>query len=167
MKRAEEIIKALGLLPHPEGGYFKESYRSEGEIKEDSLSTDFKGKRNYSTSIYFLLKSGMFSAFHRIKQDEIWHFHEGSSIELHIISPTGEHQKHLIGMDLAKGERPQLIVPAKHWFAAKVIEPKSFALVGCTVSPGFDFNDFELPSRKDLLSLFPQHQQLIEEYTKS
>lgn len=167
MNRAEEIIETLGLIPHPEGGYFKETYRSDGEIKEDSLSPNFNGKRNYSTSIYFLLKSGMISAFHRIKQDEIWHFHEGSTIELHSISPNGNHMKYRIGMDLANGERPQLIVPAHHWFAAKVIAPKSFALVGCTVSPGFDFKDFELPARKDLLSRFPQHQQLIKEFTKS
>lgn len=165
MDKIKEIIKNLALKPHPEGGYFKETYRSKGEIKEDSLHADYKGKRNYSTCIYFLLTSDTFSAFHKIKQDEIWHFYDGSPIQLHTISETGKHTENTIGTDLNKGETPQLIVPGNHWFAAKVINKNDYALVGCTVSPGFDFTDFELPSRKELLSKFPQHKELITELT--
>lgn len=165
MDKIKEIIKELGLKPHPEGGYFKETYRSEGEIKGESLHADYKGKRNYSTCIYFLLTSDTFSAFHKIKQDEIWHFYDGSPIRLHTISEAGKHTEYIIGRDLSKDETPQLIVPGNHWFAAKVINKNDYALVGCTVSPGFDFTDFELPSRKELLSKFPQHKELITELT--
>ena len=166
MNRIDEIIKTLKLEPHPEGGYFKETYRSEGFIKEDSLDSAYKGPRNYSTCIYFLLTSGMFSAFHKIHQDEIWHFYEGSPIQLHTLSETGIHTEYLIGCDLSKGHFPQLIVPGNHWFAASVINKDDYALVGCTVSPGFDFNDFELADRKNLIAKFPKHEKLITEFTR-
>src|SRR5690554_4490747 len=95
----EELIKKLELQPHPEGGYFKETYRSSGEINNESLGIEYKGKRNYSTCIYFLMTTESFSAFHRINQDEIWHFYEGSPIRLHIISEEGNHTTHIIGRD--------------------------------------------------------------------
>ena len=163
--KIEEIIKELDLKPHPEGGYFRETYRSEGEIKESSLDSNFKGKRNYATCIYFLLTSGNFSAFHRIKQDEIWHFYSGSPIRLHTISETGLHSEFIIGNDLLKGEVPQLVVPSGYWFGAEVINKNDYTLVGCTVSPGFDFKDFEMPSRQELISLFPEHKLLITQLT--
>ena len=97
MKTVEQIIKTLNLLPHPEGGYYKETYRSTGSIKADSLPEAYGGERNYCTGIYFLLTSDTFSAFHKIKQDEMWHFYDGTTIELHVISESGEHSKHLIG----------------------------------------------------------------------
>lgn len=167
MQQAKEIIQKLGLAPHPEGGYFKETYRSKGTIKNDSLETVYKGIRNYSTCIYFLLTSNDISAFHRINQDEIWHFYNGSPISLHTISEEGKHSEHLIGRDFSKGEVPQLVVPGGHWFAAEIVEKDSYALVGCTVSPGFSFDDFELPERDELLSRFPQHRNLISKFTKS
>lgn len=159
----EKIIEKLGLQLHPEGGYFKETYRSEGEINPGS---SYNGTRNYSTCIYFLLTSGMFSAFHRIKQDEIWHFYEGSNIDLHIISETGQHSSKVIGRNFFKGESPQVVVPGGSWFAAEVTTPNSFALVGCTVAPGFDFSDFELAQRNELTSAFPQHRDLIARFTR-
>lgn len=165
MNRVQEIIKILDLQPHPEGGYFKETYRSKGEINTDLLDENYNGKRNYSTCIYFLLTSDNFSAFHKINQDEIWHFYEGSSIILHTLSEEGKHQKFLIGNSLNDHERPQLIVPGNHWFAAKIKDKNSYALVGCTVSPGFDFNDFVLPTRKELTSKFPSYKKLITEFT--
>lgn len=165
MTPLEELITKLELQPHPEGGYFKETYRSEGEINSDSLNPKYIGKRNYSTCIYFLMTSENFSAFHRINQDEIWHFYEGSPIRLHVISKNGDYTAHIIGRNFLKGEVPQLVVPGQHWFAAEVIENYSYSLVGCTVAPGFDFADFELPSRGELVSIFPQHEELINKLT--
>lgn len=161
----EEIIRRLDMKPHPEGGYFKESYRSAGIIQGSSLPKGITGKRNYATCIYFLLTSEAFSAFHRIRQDEIWHFYDGSPIVLHKIFETGVHSKFIIGNDLSQGQAPQLVVPAGIWFGAEVMNENSFSLVGCTVSPGFDFVDFELPTRQELVALFPQHEKVIERLT--
>ena len=165
MSEAENIIKNLDLQPHPEGGYFKETYRSHGFINEENLGSDFSGSRNYATSIYFLLTSDTFSAFHRINQDEIWHFYKGSPIKLHIISGEGKHTTIIIGNDFEKGEIPQYVVKAKDWFAAEVINDNDYTLVGCTVSPGFDFKDFDLPKRSALISKFPLHKKLITKLT--
>lgn len=167
MKRINELIQKLDLQPHPEGGYFKETYRSEEQISHSELGDDYSGKRNVSTCIYFLLTSDMFSAFHKINQDEIWHFYEGSPIELHTISEAGNHSKYLIGGDFSSGQTPQLVVRGGNYFAARIIEKESYALVGCTVAPGFDFDDFDLPSRKELLGKFPGHDELISEFTHS
>lgn len=167
MGRLEQIIQKLELKPHPEGGFYKETYRSEGEIDIESLDPEFTGTRNYSTCIYFLLTSGKPSAFHRIKQDEIWHFYDGSPIKLHTISEKGFHKSFIIGRDLLNGEIPQLVVKGGHWFAAEVINRNDFSLVGCTVAPGFSFDDFELPTRKKLLERFPQHHELITKFTKA
>lgn len=164
-KSIDKIINTLDLKPHPEGGYFKETYRSLGEINEDSLGENYKGKRNYSTCIYFLLTSNNFSALHRIRQDEIWHFYDGSPIRLHIISKLGIHRDHVIGRDLDKGEVPQFIVPGGCWFAAEVINNNTYSLVGCTVSPGFSFKDFELKTRRELVSLFPHNEEIIARLT--
>lgn len=162
----QQIIEKLGLEPHPEGGYYKEVYRSKREIDQGSLSEDFIGKRNYSTSIYFMLTSYTFSAFHRIKQDEIWHFYMGSPIRLHSLSPNGIHEESIIGLDLVNGQIPQLVVLAGDWFAAELLEEDSFALVGCTVSPGFDFRDFELAEQEKLAEEYPEHRFLIEQFTR-
>ncbi len=161
MQTLKEIIQHLDLKPHPEGGYYRETYRSAGEIPESSLSSNYQGIRNYSTCIYFLLSSEDFSAFHRIQQEEIWHFYSGSPIRLHTISEKGNYSEYIIGNDLKKGQTPQLVVPGKHWFAAEVIEPDTYTLVGCTVAPGFDFKDFELSSRQKMLDLFPKHHKII------
>lgn len=156
-----ELVNLLDLQPHPEGGFFKETYRSTGEINQESLDASYNGKRNYSTCIYFLLTSDNFSAFHRIKQDEIWHFYDGSTIKLHVIANNGDYTNYNIGIDIANGEVPQAVVEGGSWFAAEVLTKDSYSLVGCTVAPGFDFQDFELKSGKELVSLFPQHENLI------
>lgn len=162
----ESLISGLELEPHPEGGYFRETYRSSGEIDQLNLGPDYDGKRNFSTCIYFLLTSDNFSAFHRIKQDEIWHFYEGSPIRLHVITPEGDYCEHLIGRALNDGQVPQFVVPGGSWFAAEVMRKSSCALVGCTVSPGFDFKDFELKTRKELITLFPDHVKIISRLTR-
>lgn len=166
MNSAKAIIDILKLQPHPEGGFFKETYRSEEFISATCLPKVFGGNRNYSTCIYFLLRSEDFSAFHKINQDEAWHFYEGSPIRLVMISPEGILSEIMIGRDIIVGEVPQFIVPKNYWFAAKVILPDTFALVGCTVAPGFDFADFTLPKREELINLFPMHQELIIEFTR-
>jgi len=165
MTEAEKIIQRLELEPHPEGGYFKETYRSEGKILENQLPDVFDGDRNYSTCIYFLLTSETFSAFHKINQDEFWHFYKGSAIQLFMISEKGKLSEVIIGNNLENGEVPQFVVPKNYWFAARIIQPESYALVGCTVSPGFDFRDFTLPSRAELLEKFPQHEKVITQLT--
>lgn len=162
----EYLIETLQLQPHPEGGYFKETYRSETEIGSDSLSENYEGSRNTSTAIYFLLTSDQFSAFHKIEQDELWHFHLGSTIELHTLSPEGIHKTHRIGNELIAGDQLQLTVPGNHWFAARALGDDAWALVSCTVAPGFDFRDFILAKQADLSALFPQHSDVIAAFTR-
>ncbi len=163
---AKQIIQKLNLQPHPEGGYYRETYRSREVIPQDSLNSSFEGDRNVSTAIYFMLTSENFSAFHKVNQDEIWHFHQGSPIVLHIITPDGNHQKVYIGNHIESDENPQYCVPATCWFAAEVVNPNSFSLVSCTVAPGFDFKDFTLAKRVDLLSKFPAHEEIIMQFTR-
>lgn len=165
-ERIQFLKEALQLNKHLEGGYFKEVYRSDEEISKEALPEDFSGSRKFGTSIYFLLTSSSFSSFHKINQDETWHFYEGSTIELHTISPDGKHQKIKIGSNLEKGEVYQFTVPGKHWFAARIIADESYALVGCTVAPGFDFDDFTLGKRNDLIELFQHHRELVTEFTR-
>ncbi|AGC78239.1 hypothetical protein LX97_02966 [Nonlabens dokdonensis] len=165
MLSAQQIIDKLELQPHPEGGYFKETYRSTGKIPQESLGDGYSGKRNFSTCIYFMLTSEKFSALHRIEQDEIWHFYYGAPIKLHIITNAGEYSTHMIGRNIENGEVPQFVVPGNCWFAGEVIEKDSFSLIGCTVSPGFDFDDFELKSRKELTALYPNLKKEIERLT--
>ena len=164
--RANQIITLLELQAHPEGGYFKETYRSEGHINEDSLGSEYEGKRHFSTCTYFLLTSKNFSAFHRIKQDEIWHFYDGSTLRLHIIDADGQYSNHLIGNNLANGEVPQFVVEGGSWFAAEVIESQGFSFVGCTVSPGFSYEDFELISQAELSRMYPEHSTIIAKLTR-
>lgn len=166
MNRLDQIIRNLDLKPHPEGGFFRETYRSNGVINTDSLDSNYIGERNYSTCIYFLLTSEVFSAFHRIFQDEIWHFYDGSPIDLHIITEDGEYTKTIIGRDIDRGQIPQIVVSGGSWFAATVSNQDDYSLIGCTVSPGFDFRDFELPTRNELISKFPQHQEIITKLTR-
>lgn len=168
MKQAiQKLISELDLQEHPEGGYFRETYRSEGSIPEEALPDEFEGARNYCTGIYFLLTSDHFSAFHRIKQDEMWHFYQGLPLTIHMISPDGEYKSQNLGLNYELGQVPQYTVPKGYWFAAEVSLPDSYTLAGCTVSPGFDFKDFELADRKSLLELFPDHSEVITNFTRS
>jgi predicted cupin superfamily sugar epimerase len=163
--RPSEIISRLDLQPHPEGGYYRETYRSNGEILD--LPPYFEGSRNYSTAIYFLLTGDNFSAFHRIRQDEMWHFYLGSPIELIEISSEGKVTTTHIGNDLEKEQQLQHLVPGGSWFASRLLPGAGdYALAGCTVSPGFDFRDFEMAKRADLIQLFPDHGELITVLTR-
>jgi uncharacterized protein len=145
-------IEHLGLGPHPEGGYYRVTYKSELMI----------ANRSASTAIYFLLHGSDFSAFHRIASDELWHFYAGSALVVYVIDPDGSYSELHLGHDGVF----QGVVRAGCWFASRLKGDASFALVGCTVAPGFDFADFELAARSELVRAYPQHQHLIEELTR-
>lgn len=166
IEKAKQIVERLDLKMHPEGGYFKEVYRSAEEINKNSLPKRFSGNRNFCTSIYFLLAGNDKSHFHKIKSDEIWHFYAGTTIVIHLIDMNGNYKCERVGNCLEINEIPQFVVPHNVWFAAEVENKNSFALVGCTVSPGFDFSDFELAKRNELLEMFPIHSKIINEFTK-
>lgn len=155
----------LRLTSHVEGGSFKEVYRSELTFSRSVLTDDHNGDRNASTSIYFLLEQGQFSALHKIASDEVWHLYDGGPLAIYEINKKGELIKHLLGKDIDKGEAPQITIPAGSWFGSRVEDGVDYALCGCTVAPGFDFEDFELADRKELVSQFPDHEVIINELT--
>jgi len=158
---AEYFIERLQLQPHPEGGFFKENYRSTGLISSQCLPVSFSGDRNYSTAIYFLLQQGDFSAFHRIKSDECWHFYAGGTLLIHIIDKDGTYSCIHLGKNIHEGETFQFVVPAASWFASEPSHVTEFSLVGCTVAPGFDFDDFEMADANMLSEKYHQHHSLI------
>jgi arsenate reductase (glutaredoxin) len=139
---ANQWIERLGLSPHPEGGFFSETYRSNLTIAQEQLGAGFSGPRASSTAIYYLLDDANFSAIHRISSDEMWHFYAGTPLRVEGLHPDGRRQDWILHNDPRVG-RPQGIVPAQTWFGSRLVEPNGYALVGCTVSPGFDFSDFE------------------------
>ncbi len=164
-KKAQYLKERLDLSELPgEGGYYKETYRSDKTI---ILPSETDGERSISTSIYYLLDGTQFSAFHRLKSDEIWHFYIGSSITLYIINKMENLSEVKLGSNIEKGELFQIQVRAESWFAATVNDISSYALIGCTVSPGFDYLDFELGDRKKLIERYPQHRSIIEKLTAS
>ncbi len=162
---ADEWIARLRLERHPEGGWFRETYRSPESIATAALPSRFAIAHPVSTAIYFLLRGSEFSALHRLKADETWHFYDGSPLTLHVIAPDGTLSRLTLGRSNAVCF--QAVVPAGHWFGATVDDasPESFALVGCTVAPGFIFDDFELADRAELVAQYPQHRVLIERLT--
>jgi uncharacterized protein len=163
-KDAQYWINHLGLSPHPEGGYYRATYKSDLTIARSALPSSYQGDRSASTAIYFLLDGRDFSAFHRIASDEVWQFYCGSSLVVYVIDPEGDYSElHLGG---GSDEVFQAVVKAGCWFASRVKDAAGFALVGCTVAPGFDFADFELAVRSELVAAYPQHRKLLEELTR-
>jgi uncharacterized protein len=156
----------LQLEPHPEGGYFRQSYRSEVLIGREALPAGFSGARAVSTAIYFLLEGKNFSAFHRLRSDEVWHFYTGDPLVVHVVEPEGNYFRILLGRDLDGGQVLQGVVRAGCWFASHVADWNSFSVVGCTVAPGFDFEDFEMAKREELAARYPWHRELIERLTR-
>ena len=156
----KEIVQKLGLLEHPEGGFYKETYRS-----SCSMETEQNTIRNISTAIYFLLENNNISLFHRIQSDELWFFHQGEPLEIVFIT-EGVLNIIILGNSFEKGEVPQATIPANTWFASNVKQRKGYSLVSCTVAPGFDFADFELASRENLLQEFPHLKEIIQKFTK-
>jgi predicted cupin superfamily sugar epimerase len=159
-------IEKLQLEPHPEGGYFRQTYRSEVAIAREALPPRFTGARAVSTAIYFLLAGENFSAFHRLRSDEMWHFYVGAPVTVHVIEPDGGYSALVLGDDPEAGQVLQAVVRAGCWFGSHVTDWKSFAVVGCTVSPGFDFDDFQMGKRAELVREYPQHRGIIERLTR-
>ncbi len=164
---AEYWIEKLQLKPHPEGGCFRETWRAALTIPKSALPPRFNGARSASTAIYFLLRAGEFSALHRLAAEEIWHFYAGSPLVVHVIEPGGRHVPMKLGADAGNGEQFQCMVPGGCWFGARLEASDGFALVGCTVAPGFDFGDFEMADRDQLTATFPEHRDLIHSLTRA
>ena len=167
MKDAKYWIHKLQLEPHPEGGYFRQTYKAGLTLEASALPFSFSGPRVASTAIYFLLEGENFSAFHRLRSDEMWHFYAGSTLKIHVIGPEGEYSSILLGRDAERGEVFQAVVKAGCWFASHVGDWKSWALVGCTVAPGFEYEDFEMGKRDELIKVYPRYRSLIERLTRA
>ena len=159
---ADFWIRELNLQPHPEGGYFREAYRS--EEKTEDLPERYNGARCFATSIYFLVKADKFSAFHRIKSDETWHFYSGSPLKVYILHGRNEIQEVLLGKDPFKKEVLQYTIRRGEWFAAKAEMESGFSLTGCTVAPSFEFDDFEMGEYEKLSVIFPSHTLLLKKF---
>ena len=165
MDEAGTWIERLGLVPHPEGGFFREIYRSADLISPACLPR-LSGPRCLATSIYYLLRGGQVSLFHRLRSDEVWHFYAGGGLTIAVIRPEGALEEIRLGPDRPAGEVFQAVVPAGRWFGAFVKGTAAFALAGCTLSPGFDHGDFELGRRADLLRQYPRHRAMILRLTR-
>lgn len=157
----ERIVSQLSLVPHPEGGFFRETFRAPLAL----VGLPHGQTRVAQSSVYFLLPSSTFSALHRVRSDEVWHFYDGDPLELHILDEW-EHRVVLLGRDLAAGQVPQCVVPAGLWQAAKPLGDR-FSLCGCTVAPGFEWEDFEMPSTDELMRNMPQHETVIRALSRT
>ncbi len=156
----DALIRRFDLKPHPEGGFFSETYRSAASVRRDDGSTQ---TRSASTAIYYLLCDGAHSAWHRIKSDEVWHFYAGEPLNVHVLDEAGRLITHTLGNALTHLDAVfQAVVPAGLWFAAECADPTTFALVGCTVAPGFEFSEFELADIEALKAGHPQHATFIQ-----
>ena len=164
MHPAEYWIKHLDLRPHPEGGFYKETYRSAEKIQLCGLPSRFDAPKSFSTAIYFLLRTQDRSLFHRIKSDELWHFHYGSTLHIYVLN-NQNLTIFKLGPHVEEGDSLQVAVPANCWFGARLITPNAYTLASCTVAPGFDFKDFEMAEAVALRSEFPDHSKIIGEPT--
>ena len=163
---AEDVIAKLGLIPLPdEGGYYKETFRDNGIIP-DSVLPDHGGPRQYSTSIYYLVTPDEFSALHAVRSTEVFHFYAGDPVRMMQINQDGDLKEIILGSDFTNRQSPQTVVEPDVWQGTKLIQGGQWALLGCTVAPGFDFADFTLGHREKLIEAFPQHEALIVEFTR-
>lgn len=161
-EKVKYYIDKLQLLPHPEGGYYREIYRAGEILLAEHLHGKYTGNRNIATSIYFLLNEKDFSAFHRIKSDELWHFYDGAAVKISVIDEQGKLFEIHLGNNIAGGEVFQAVIKKNCWFASELMDKTSFALVGCTVAPGFDFQDFEMAKCDELIKQYPQYKDTIK-----
>lgn len=166
MPTADELIRYLGLAPHPkEGGYFRESYRADDAWPATALPTRYGQERRASTAIYYLLTPTTFSALHRLRSDEIFHFYLGSPVRMLQLLPDGSGRTVVLGPDLLAGQQPQLVVPHGIWQGSILNAGGEFALLGCTVAPGFEYADYETGNRKTLLAQYPEFTDAIVRLT--
>jgi predicted cupin superfamily sugar epimerase len=161
----QDLINNLKLVRHPEGGWYRETYRSAERISGSALPGRYGGERSLATAIYFLLERGDISAFHRIKSDEVWYFHDGDTLTIQVLTPSGEHQEIRLGARLQDGDTYQAVIPAGCWFGAEVAANGLYSLVSCSVAPGFDFADFEMGEARALCRQFPASRELIKRLT--
>ena len=162
MVNAEQLKTALNLKPlHGEGGFFAESYRSEGTIPRSILPPDYDGDRAYGTAIYYLLTPETMSAMHRLCSDEVFHFYLGDPVEMLQLHSDGSAEVITLGPDLLDGMRLQVVVPKGTWQGLKLIPGGKFALLGANMAPGFEFADYEAGDRESLLRAYPAFEQLI------
>jgi uncharacterized protein len=163
--RARELIDCLRLVPHPERGYYVETYRA--PLKIDGLPAPFSGLHAAATAIYFLVTGAQPTTYlHRLLSDEIFHLYEGGPLDVLLLGPSGSGEVRRLGMDVAAGERPQLVIPTGTWFAAELAAGASHCLIGCTVAPGFEFSDFELAAGPELAARYPLHAARIARMTR-
>jgi predicted cupin superfamily sugar epimerase len=162
---AARWIEALELLPHPEGGFFRETWRAAETVAREGLPQRFPGARSIGTAIVYLLRAGDHSRLHCLRADEVWHLYDGGPLHLHLFEPGAGYRRLTLGRDLANGESPQWVIPHGTWFGAEPAAGAAFALAGCTVTPGFEYEDFELGEREALLAAFPAHHALVERLT--
>ena len=158
---AAYYLEKLALQPHPEGGFYKRSYESKEKVPHSGLPPRFIAARSISTAIYYLLEEGNYSAFHRIKSDELWHHYAGGTLLIHVINEHGKYSVTKLGKNLEAGEVLQFVVPAGCWFASEPAPGTAFVLCGCTVAPGFHFDDFEMAT-SELIAEFPHHAAIIQ-----
>lgn len=163
LEKADDWINKLKMEKHPEGGYFKECFRCDDHILHKNLKSTYSNNRNYYSSIFFLLNQNEFSAFHSIVQDEVWYYHTGEPLIIHILNEDDGYKIERLGLD--EDCCPQVRVKGGSWFAAELVYKKSFSLVGCMTAPAFDFDDFKLAKNKELVDIFPGHKSLIDRFT--
>ncbi len=161
MITAAEVIRMLNLKPHPEGGYYAETYRSAEQLEAGHLPARYSGSRSVSTAIYYLLVPGTCSSMHRIKSDELFHFYLGDPVEMLLLHPDGSGETVILGSDIVSGMLPQVTVPRGVWQGSVLRNGGEFALMGTTVAPGFDFSDFETGSRDTLIGTYPDFAAMI------
>ncbi len=160
------IVKALGLVPLPEeGGLYAETYRSARLLPTGAAGPEQTGPRACCTAIYYLVTPTRFSALHRVASTEIFHFYLGDPVRMLQLHPNGQASMHILGTDIPRGQRPQVVAPRGTWQGTRLLPGGSFALLGCTVSPGFDFADYEHGRRRELLALYPDCAQDIIDLT--
>jgi hypothetical protein len=163
---AREIAELLDLEPHPEGGFYREIYRSDESLPADALPHRYEGERCPGTAIYYLLTPDTFSALHRLAGDEVFHFYLGGAVTMLLLHAGGSSETRQLGTDLAAGERPVSTVPRNTWFGLFLNEGSEYALLGTTVAPGFEFEDFELGDRVELVEQYPERAHLIRRLTR-
>jgi len=164
---AEAIIEQFGLKPHPEGGFYSETYRCDETIPSHLLSRRYRGDRNLGSAILYLLTTDTFSAMHRLITDEIFHFYYGDPVDILVLFPEGNGETVTLGTDLAGGHSPQVVVSGGCWQGLSLASGGRFALMGTTMAPAFDFDDFELGDRYGLMREYPDFAPLIERLTRA